>query len=127
MAIADSLDPVVAESIRDRILSPELKDNEIFSIFYSQMSREENRGAMWEWSQENMWAVLERIPAWRKGQIPAQFEDFCTLEEANDIENFFSPIIDTLESGPRYLANALETIRLCAAFVDVHATGKSDE
>jgi alanyl aminopeptidase len=127
MAMADSLDPVVAETMRDRILSPELRDNEIDFIFYSQMSREENRAAMWEWSQENMWAVLERIPAWRKGQIPARFEDFCTLEEANDIENFFSPIIDTLESGPRYLANALETIRLCAAFVEVHATGKSDE
>ena len=39
---------------------------------------------------------------------------------ANDIENVFAPIIDTLESGPRYLANTLETIRLCTAFVDLH-------
>jgi Peptidase family M1 domain/ERAP1-like C-terminal domain/Peptidase M1 N-terminal domain len=120
IAMADSTDPVVAGQMRDRILSPELKDNEIFSIFGSQMSRKENRQAMWDWSQENMWAILERIPAWRKGQIPARFTGFCSREQANDIENFFSPIIETLSSGPRYLANSLETIRLCAAFVDLH-------
>jgi hypothetical protein len=85
------------------------------------MSREENRQATWEWSQENVWAVLERIPAWRKGQIPARFDTFCSLEQANEIENFFSEFIDELESGPRYLANALETIRLCAAFAELHS------
>jgi len=120
IAMAYSPDTEVARVMRDRILSPELRDNEIFSIFGSQMSREENRQDMWDWARENMEAVLERIPAWRKGQIPAQFDGFCTLQQARDIEDFFSPIIDTLESGPRYLANSLEAIRLCAAFVDLH-------
>jgi len=121
-AMAASTDAAVAQLMRGRILSPELRDNEIFSIFGGQMSKAENRQAMWDWSKENMSAILERIPAWRKGQIPARFDNFCAREQADDIEDFFSPIIDTLESGPRYLANALETIRLCAAFVDLHST-----
>ena len=84
-AMAESTDPVVAEAMRDRILSTELKDNEIFSIIRGQMSQEENRQPMWDWFQVNMWAVLERIPAWRKGQIPAGFSRFCSREQANDI------------------------------------------
>jgi aminopeptidase N len=124
IAMAYSADAEVARLMRDRILSPELRDNEIFSIFGSQMSREENRQDMWDWARDNMAAVLERIPAWRKGQIPAQFDGFCTREQAGNIEDFFTPIIDTLESGPRYLANSLETIRLCSAFVDLHTAAE---
>ncbi|MEH6583736.1 MAG: M1 family aminopeptidase [Halioglobus sp.] len=125
-AIAISTDPVVAELMRERILSPALKDNEIAYIYHSQMAKKENRQQIWEWSQENLWAVMDRIPAWTKGKFPARFDEFCSREEANDIENFFSPIIDSLESGPRYLANTLETIRLCAAFVDVHSQNSPD-
>ena len=112
---------MVADSMMERILSPELKDGEIISLYYGLMSREENRQATWEWSQENVWEVLERIPAWEKGRLPARFDTFCSLEHANEIENFFSPFIADLESGPRYLANTLETIRLCAAFAKLHS------
>ena len=119
-AMAESTDPGVAATVRELILSPELRDNEIFSIFRGQMAKEETRQDIWDWSKSNMTAILERIPTWSKGQIPAQFQNFCSIEHADDIDQFFSPMIDTLESGPRYLANALETIRLCAAFVELH-------
>jgi alanyl aminopeptidase len=118
--MANSIDPEVASAVRDRILSPELKDNEIPNIFWGQMSKAENREAMWVWTKANMAEVLERIPNWKKGQLPSYFESFCSREQATDVESAFAPIIDTLESGPRYLANALETIQLCAAFVDKH-------
>ena len=119
-AMAHSIDPKVAAAVRERILSPELKDNEVPGIFWRQMEREENRKAMWSWTQVHIDAALERIPNWRKGKLPGYFDQFCSLEEAIEVENTFLPIIDTLESGPRTLANTLETIRLCAAFVDSH-------
>jgi alanyl aminopeptidase len=122
LAMASNTDPAVAAIMRDRILSPDLKDNEIFYIYYGQMAHADNRQASWEWTQSNLWAVLERIPNWAKGRLPSNFGNFCSREQANDLENFFSPIIDSLVSGPRYLANTLESIRLCAAFVDLHST-----
>lgn len=121
IAMAWSPDPDSATIVRQRILSPKLRDNEIVYLYHGLMSRQEHRHSTWQWSKENIEAVLDRIPAWRKGQFPAQFSSFCTLEEAEDVESFFSPIIDKLESGPRYLANTLETIRLCAVFVDLHS------
>lgn len=119
-AMAHTDDPVAAAQMRERILSPELRDNEIRSIFNGQMGREANRKATWEWTKSNMDAVLERFPTWRKGTLPSQFATFCTLPEAADLEQTFAPIIEQLESGPRYLANTLESIRLCAAFVQLH-------
>ena len=119
-AIAQSPDPIAAAEARGRILSPELRDNEIPNIFYGQMSEEKNRQAIWDWSKENMTAVLDRIPTWKKGQIPSYFRGFCDRTQADDIDDFFAPMIEKLESGPRYLANSLETIRLCAAFTDLH-------
>ncbi|MEH6569668.1 MAG: M1 family metallopeptidase [Halioglobus sp.] len=121
IAMAWTPDPDNAKVVRERILSPELKDNEIIYLYRGLMARKEHRQSTWQWSKENIWAVLDRIPAWRKGQLPSQFSSFCTLEQAEDIEDFFSPIISDLESGPRSLANTLETIRLCAAFVDLHS------
>ena len=121
IAMAWSPDPDNARVVRERILSRELKDNEIIYIYNGLMARKEHRQSTWRWSKENIWAVLDRIPAWRKGQLPSRFSSFCTLEQAEDVERFFSPIISDLESGPRSLANTLETIRLCAAFVNLHS------
>jgi alanyl aminopeptidase len=121
IAMAWSPDPDSATIVRERILSTELRDNEILYLYRGLMSRQEHRNSTWQWSKKNIDAVIDRIPAWRKGQLPAQFSSFCTLEQAEDVESFFSPVIDKLESGPRYLANTLETIRLCTAFVDFHS------
>jgi len=121
-AMGYSIDPAVAESMRQRILSPDLMDNEISHIIWHQMSREENRGAMWDWAKIHLHALLERIPNWRKGQATSYFDTFCSRDRADEIEMALSDIMNTLESGPLYLANTLESIRLCAAFVDSHKT-----
>ncbi|MFT5334321.1 MAG: alanyl aminopeptidase [Halioglobus sp.] len=119
-AMAQSPDQAVAASMRGKILSPQLRDNEISNIFYGQMSQVKNRQHAWDWSAQNMDGILDRIPTWKKGQVPFYFSSFCDRASADAIEEFFTPIIDDLESGPRYLANSLETIRLCAAFADFH-------
>ncbi|MBN7796787.1 M1 family metallopeptidase [Parahaliea mediterranea] len=119
-AMAWSTDPEVAAAMRGRILSPELRDNEIFDIFSSQMAHAETRDAVFAWTADNLEAVLGRVDSWRKGQLPSNFDDFCSEEDAAKVEATFAPIIDSLESGPRYLANTLETIRLCAAFATLH-------
>ena len=119
-AMARSTEPEFAALMRARILAPELRDNEIYDIFGAQMTEEANRDALLDWTRDNLDAVLARIATWRQGQLPEQFEDFCSQADAARVKAMFEPIIDELESGPRYLANALETIRLCAAFARLH-------
>lgn len=119
-AIAYSADPEVAAQARTMVLDPRLADNEMGYIIEGQMGRPENQAAIWAWTRDNLDAVLERIPAWRKGRLPDMFSEFCTAQSASDLEAVFAPIIDQYESGQRFLAKSLETIRLCAAFVDHH-------
>lgn len=119
-AMAWSSDPQIASQMRARILSPELRDNEIVYILSSQGSHKETLPGLWDWTAANMDAVLARRPTWVRGQMPRYFDGFCTEAQAASVEAAFAPIIDALEAGPRYLANSLETIRLCSAFVEFH-------
>lgn len=117
-AISSSTDPLAGAEVRQAILSPELADNEVPYILWGQMGEPENQRAMWEWTRDNLDAVFDRIPTWRKGRVPDFFSAFCDNASAAEIEATFAPIIGNYESGERYLAKSLETIRLCAAFID---------
>ena len=119
-AMAFSTDPSVAAVMRERILSPELKANEIYYIVGSQTGRAETRDSLWLWIQQNMDALLALMPTQRQGGLPRFVSSFCSEEKAAELEAVFDPFISTLGSGPRSLANATETIRLCAAFAEVH-------
>lgn len=119
-ALGHATEPATARKMRESILSSELRDNEIFYIISAQMGKPESRQAMWNWSRDNLDAILERTSSWRKGHLPKYFATFCSREAADQVESLFRPIIDNLESGNRNLANSLETILLCAAFVDIH-------
>jgi alanyl aminopeptidase len=116
-AIAYSTDPEVAAEARAAIPNPRLADNEIGYVIEGQMQKPENQAGVWTWTRDNLGAVMERIPTWRKGQVPDMFSEFCAADAAADIEAVFAPVIDQYESGQRYLAKTLEKIRLCAAFV----------
>jgi hypothetical protein len=48
---------------------------------------------------------------------------FCDDSHAAGAEAFFAPRIQTLPGGPRNLAGATETARLCAASVALHRDG----
>jgi alanyl aminopeptidase len=115
-----STDPSSAATMRGRILSPELRGNELYYVFFGQSAQSETRDDLWRWLQENMDAVIEQIPSWNKGGVPRLVGGFCSNEKADDLQAVFGPIIDELESGPRTLANTTERIRLCAAFADFH-------
>ena len=119
-AMAWSEDAATASIMRERILSPDLRDNEIYSILRYQVARESLREKLWRWTQANLDAVLARIPSQNRGGLVRVFDKFCSNDSATAVSSVFSPMIATLESGPRYLANTLETIRLCASFVELH-------
>ena len=120
VAMAASSDPEVSRTMLDRVLSPDLKDNEIYYVLFTQSFRPQTRDGFWQWLQADMDGVLDRIPTWRKGGVPRLVGSFCSEDAAAEIEAVFDPFIHDLESGPRSLANAAERIRLCSAFADAH-------
>ena len=121
-AIGSTKNPTKAAEIRELVLSPELRDNEIFTVIYPQVMMPETRAATWDWFQQNMDRILPRVPEDSWGQMTFVGDAFCNTEKQAEVEAFFAERIESLTGGPRSLAQTLETIALCTAKVEQHKT-----
>jgi cytosol alanyl aminopeptidase len=127
-ALANSPDPAVGARLRALIGDARLRSNEAINVALVQAANEWQRDAVWTWIQneENRDQLLARIPAWRKGSIARIGGEFCDEARAAEVEAWFAPLSGSLEGGPRALAQTVESIRLCAALVEVHADAVAD-
>ena len=119
-AIGSTKDPVKAAEVLELVFSDELRDNEIYSILFPQVFMAETRDATWDWFQQNIDRILERIPETSWGNVAFVGSAFCDPEKQAEVESFFEERIKTLTGGPRTLAKALEGINLCVAKVEHH-------
>jgi len=121
-AIGNTKDPLKAAEVRQLVLSPELRDNEIFNILFPQVLMPETRDATWIWFQQNIDLILPRIPEDFWGRMTFVGSAFCNTEKQAEVQAFFAERIDTMTGGPRNLAQTLEGIDLCVARVQQHKT-----
>jgi alanyl aminopeptidase len=111
----------LAARARELTLRPELRPNERFRPLRAQFDEPRTRDEAWRLLTERFDAIAERAGAsiWT-ANLPALAEAFCSAERADEVQRFFEPRVEQLSGGPRNLAGAVETIRLCAARVDAH-------
>jgi alanyl aminopeptidase len=120
-AMGASLDPGNAERARALALDDALRMNEVSVIPFAQVKYHELRDGTWRWMREQFPRIVERVGIVNAGWLPQAAAAFCEDARANEVEQFFSTRIEEIEGGPRSLASALETIRLCSALA--HAQG----
>lgn len=113
--ISASKNPEFIKQLRDWVISDRLRDNEIYTIIFSQVSDNANKYGMWQWVKDNFEAFKNRVPIWGQGRLTAVGSSFCTQEKKQELLDFFNPIIEDLSGGPRYLAQTVESIDLCMA------------
>ena len=114
-AISASDDKVFAAEIREWLSSDKIRDNEIYAILRGHMNNKTLRPEMWAWFQSNIEIIKERVSSFSQNRIPGIAAYFCTVDDKNEVETFFKPLINDISGGPRALAQTLETIELCAA------------
>ncbi len=114
-ALGSVEDPELALAALELSLSPDIRANEAYLLMAPQMSQPATRQQAWQWLQQNLEAVIERIPAWRKGRVSQYASDFCSAEQRAAVAAFFTDKVEDLQGGPRALANTLEDIQLCEA------------
>ncbi len=114
-AISASKNPKFIKQLYDWILSERLRDNEIYTILFTQIADVQKQAGMWQWVQDNFEPFKNRVPIWRQGRLPSIGSEFCSLEKKQEILDFFNPIIENLSGGPRILAQTTENIDLCIA------------
>ncbi|NNM13133.1 MAG: M1 family metallopeptidase [Gammaproteobacteria bacterium] len=119
-AIAEAKDPKLADELRDWTLSEKIRDNEIYTIIFTQLSDDQQKDAAWNWFKQNFDGFIQRVSSFSQGRIPRIASGFCTAEDKLDVEKFFSPLIENVSGGPRSLAQTLESIDLCIAKANHH-------
>jgi len=118
--------PKLAARARELVLDPALRDTEMFAPLWAQLSQPDMRDTAWAWVKEHYDAILARLPKHHGGvQLVSTARAYCDEAHAREVEAFFAPKIESIEGGPRALAQALEDVRLCAAKRDAQeASGR---
>jgi alanyl aminopeptidase len=119
-ALGATRDPELAARARSLSLDPRLRLNEMRQPIGRQSRMPETRDATWEFTKENIDAIVERIGSDRAGYMPWSGSDFCSEEGAQNVQAFFGDRVSAWPGGPRNLALVLERVRLCAARVQRH-------
>jgi alanyl aminopeptidase len=117
----DALDsfrePAITRARLDLILGSRIDPRELrFALFNAPAYA---RDIVWHYIQSNFDALNSALPGARGipfgASLPLSAAGFCDEEHRQQVAGFFQPRMATLPGGARYLANALERIRLCGA------------
>ena len=118
-AMSAARSPAVAEAVRAVVLQGAqdkfIRVNELTSLFGGQMSRPRLRQEAWVWFKANFDGLRPHLPSHTYFTLPHLAGGFCSDADAAEVESFFAPRLKDLSGADRALAQALESVRLCAA------------
>jgi alanyl aminopeptidase len=118
-ALARARTNEAAEAARTLLMSETLRTSERMDLLQRMFGPERIDGD-WAWFTKHADALVERLPEFKRQQLPQVAAGFCSAERARDVAAFFGDRIDTLRGGERSLAMTLDAIRQCAAQLSFH-------
>ncbi len=122
--LASVRDPALRTRALALMLDERLRQNETFRPLMAQTRDPEGVESAWAWLVEHYDAVAARLGPGYAAYLPYAATGFCTTERAEQARAFFEPRVAATQGGPRNLAAATETVRLCAARA-AHAQGSA--
>lgn len=118
-ALGSARSPAVAEAVRALVLEGAedkfLRVNELTGLFAAQLGKPRLRKEAWAWFKAHFDGLRPHLPSHHAFTLPHMAGGFCTEADAADVEAFFTPRLKNLAGADRALAQALESVRLCAA------------
>ncbi len=108
--------PELAQSARELWLSPEHDIRELLMAGRDRNAVDLARESLFAFMRQNFAAIARRLPKESVGRFPQFFSGFCSTDKANEVQQFFAARLDTGFGGSTHLKQALENIRLCAAY-----------
>lgn len=122
-ALGSFRQPALAARARELTLDESLRVSEVLTVLGRQMNEPETRDGAWLWLQEHLDATVARLPPSYAGWLPNVASSYCSDAHAGAVAAVFEDRVERLPGGPRNLAAATETIRLCAARVQAQRAG----
>jgi alanyl aminopeptidase len=114
-ALARVEDPALVRQLQAAVLAGDFKGTEMLQIVNRQMARAATTELTYAWVRENDATIIERIPeTFRSSTFTGFGSAFCSNERADDWQAFIESHADKLPGYERSLAQATESVRLCA-------------
>jgi len=115
-ALAWAEDPALIAKLQAAMLDGSFKGEELFSVLRNQMIHRASSELTYAWLIENDDTLIDKVPEFFRARIvPALGSHFCSNERADEWEAFITGQADKIPGYQRELAQATESIRLCAA------------
>jgi alanyl aminopeptidase len=111
-------DPKLAKEALDVTLAKEFDPRESQSIVWRQTGWPTTRTLAWDFVKTHFGELDKRLPLESVASLPGVPVSFCDQEHRNEMATFFKDKSPKLPGGPRKLAQALEKMELCRAYVD---------
>ena len=115
-------DPALRERALSLALDEEVRVNELVIPLSSAARSAEGREAVWTFLTTHFVELDARLDG-GSARLIGLGAGFCSEEDAARVEGFFGARVESIRGGPRALASALESVRLCSALVEAHAEG----
>jgi aminopeptidase N len=121
-ALARAEDPALVANLQASMLAGEFRNSETSRMLFRQMVRRRTTDLTFDWLKDNTEAIVERLPAALTGSIlPSLGSAFCSVDRADEWQTFIEAHAELLPGYQRDLAQATESIRLCAALRNARA------
>jgi alanyl aminopeptidase len=115
-ALARVEDPVLINKLQAAMMGGAFNGTELVGILFRQMAREASSELTFNWLIANDEAVIDMLPEhFLSSLFPSLGSYFCSDGRADEWETFVKSNADRLPGYERNLAQATESIRLCAA------------
>jgi len=111
-------DIALGDRVRELSLSDRLRSREPTSLAFALARSSSQSRATFDWFKENEIAFTEDMSHFAHRWLPRMGVNFCTLDERDEVNEFFSSRVSKWQGAERSLAEVLEGIELCVALRD---------
>ncbi|HHQ15199.1 MAG TPA: M1 family peptidase, partial [Chromatiales bacterium] len=114
-ALGNTDNPALGDRVRELLLDERLRAREPTTLAFELAKRPSQRRATFDWFKANHEAFIGRLSHFAYRWLPRLGAGFCSIEDRNEVESFFKPLVATMQGADRTLAEVVEGIELCAA------------
>ena len=121
-ALARVENPALVRKLQRALIEGKFQGSDFLGIVFRQMVREATTELTYAWLTENYDEIAEQLPDFYRARVlPAFGSAFCSAERADEWQAFIQARADQLPGYERTLAQATESVRLCAALREAKA------
>ena len=114
-SLAATDDVALGDQLRALLLDDRLRGREPTTMAFAMAGRESQRRAIFDWFKENEAAFTADMSQFGTRFLPNMGAGFCTTVERDEVEAYFSTVVDKWQGASRSLAEVLEGVELCTA------------